>query len=225
MKASERSTAEGLQSATWSCTVHYSTPWNDIGYHGIGARSTRRPITDSESPLTGGPKVIPDAPLQLEVYPCSLPSKRSREPQSTSSARTSRVWRDTADIRLASEWASATGARVTAISAGQGITSALWAGTFLVQPGAKTGSHHHGEQETVVFRTSREKLSVRWGDLGEHRATVQAGDFLHVPSWLPHQELNLSTTTPFRWIVVRSTREPIVVNLPDDFWGPARTGS
>jgi uncharacterized RmlC-like cupin family protein len=108
--------------------------------------------------------------------------------------------------------------RLSAISAAQGIASALWAGTFLVEPSAKTGIHHHGEQDTVVFVLEGEAV-VRWGDRGEHRATVRAGDFLHVPSWLPHQELNPSTTTAFRWVVVRSTPEPIVVNLPDDFWG------
>jgi len=26
---------------------------------------------------------------------------------------------------------------------------------------------------------------------------------------------------PFQWVVVRSTSEPIVVNLPDDFWSEA----
>jgi hypothetical protein len=31
-------------------------------------------------------------------------------------------------------------------------------------------------------------------------------------------EINPSATTPFRWIVVRSTPVPIVVNLPDDAW-------
>jgi len=108
--------------------------------------------------------------------------------------------------------------RMSAISAAQGIASALWAGTFLVEANAKTGIHHHGEQDTVVFVLEGEAI-VRWGDRGEHRATVRAGDFLHVPSWLPHQELNPSATTPFRWVVVRSTPEPIVVNLSDDFWG------
>jgi uncharacterized RmlC-like cupin family protein len=108
--------------------------------------------------------------------------------------------------------------RFSAISAEHGIASALWAGTFLVEPGAKTGIHHHGKQDTVVFILAGEAI-VRWGDLGEHRATVRTGDFLYVPSWLPHQELNPSTTAPFRWIVVRSTPEPIIVNLPDEFWG------
>ncbi len=108
--------------------------------------------------------------------------------------------------------------RMSAISAAQGILSHLWAGTFLVEPNAKTGIHHHGEQDTVVYVLDGEAI-VRWGDRGEHRASVRKGDFLHVPSWLPHQELNPSPTTPFRWVVVRSTPEPIVVNLADDFWG------
>jgi uncharacterized RmlC-like cupin family protein len=41
--------------------------------------------------------------------------------------------------------------RLSAISAAHGVASALWAGTFLVEPNAKTGIHHHGEQDTVVF--------------------------------------------------------------------------
>lgn len=107
--------------------------------------------------------------------------------------------------------------RMAAISAMQGVVSSMWAGTFLVEPSAKTGIHHHGEQETIVYVLKGESL-VRWGDRGEYSATVRAGDFLHVPSWLPHQEINLSDEHPFRWIVVRSTPEPIVVNLADDFW-------
>jgi len=107
--------------------------------------------------------------------------------------------------------------RMSAIAAMQGIVSSLWAGIFVVEPSAKTGIHHHGEQDTVVYVLEGEAF-VRWGNFGEHSVTVGVGDFLHVPSWLPHQELNPSRTKPFRWVVVRSTAEPIVVNLPDDFW-------
>jgi uncharacterized RmlC-like cupin family protein len=110
--------------------------------------------------------------------------------------------------------------RMSAIAAGNGITSSLWGGIFVVEPSAKTGIHHHGEQDTVVYVLEGEAC-VRWGDSGEHWATVGAGDFLHVPAWLPHQELNPSQEHPFRWVVVRGTPEPIVVNLPDDFWPPA----
>jgi len=110
--------------------------------------------------------------------------------------------------------------RMSAIATMNGILSSLWAGIFLVEPSGKTGIHHHGEQDTVVYVLEGE-ATVRWGDFGEHSATVGAGDFLHVPSWLPHQELNPSKEHPFRWVVVRSTPEPIVVNLPDDFWPTA----
>ena len=110
--------------------------------------------------------------------------------------------------------------RLAAIAAMNGVVSSLWAGIFVVEPSAKTGIHHHGEQDTVVYVLEGEAC-VRWGTLGEHSATVGAGDFLHVPAWLPHQELNPSKERPFRWVVVRSTPEPIVVNLPDDFWTAA----
>jgi uncharacterized RmlC-like cupin family protein len=107
--------------------------------------------------------------------------------------------------------------RLSAIAAMHGIVSSLWAGVFVVEPSAKTGIHHHGEQDTVVYVLEGEAC-VRRGDLGEHSVTVSAGDFLHVPSWLPHQEINPSKERPFRWVVVRSTAEPIVVNLPVNFW-------
>jgi uncharacterized RmlC-like cupin family protein len=108
--------------------------------------------------------------------------------------------------------------RRAAIDAKLGIESGLWGGTFLVEPGGRTGIHHHGKQETVVYVLAGSSV-VRWGAAGEFQATAQAGDFLHVPSWLPHQEINPSDIEPFRWIVVRSTPEPIVVNLPEDYWG------
>jgi uncharacterized RmlC-like cupin family protein len=54
---------------------------------------------------------------------------------------------------------------------------------------------------------------------GEYNTTIEAGDFLYVPAWLPHMEVNPSSEVAFQWVVARSTSEPIVVNLPDDFWG------
>jgi len=48
--------------------------------------------------------------------------------------------------------------RMAAISAKQGVASSMWAGTFLVEPSAKTGIHHHGEQETIVYVLEGEAL-------------------------------------------------------------------
>ena len=119
---------------------------------------------------------------------------------------------------LSAETAQTPGSlRLSAVSATHGIASALWAGVFVVEPLAKTGIHHHGEQDTVVYVLQGEAV-VRWGERGEKSVTVRPGDFLHVPAWLPHREENPSNDEQFRWVVVRSTPEPIVVNLPDDFW-------
>ena len=105
--------------------------------------------------------------------------------------------------------------RLAAVAPQLGIRSALWGGLFEVKPGAHTGIHHHGEQQTVAYVLSG-ICEVRWGESGECVARAQAGDFIHVPAFLPHMEINPSTLEPFRWVVVRSTATPIVVNLPDD---------
>ena len=78
-------------------------------------------------------------------------------------------------------------------------------------------------QSTITVSNTRSPMLsgsayVRWGKRGESDATLYAGDFLYVPPWLPHQEINPSSDLPFQWIVVRSTSGPIVVNLPNTFW-------
>ena len=107
--------------------------------------------------------------------------------------------------------------RRAAIAPALGIASAIWGGTFEVEPGSRTGIHHHGEQETITYVLEGE-CCVRWGERGEFSAVARRGDFIHVPAWLPHMEINQSEDSPFEW-VVRSTPVGFVVNLPDDFWG------
>jgi uncharacterized RmlC-like cupin family protein len=106
--------------------------------------------------------------------------------------------------------------RLAAIAPGR-VESTMWGGLFEVNPGARTGIHHHGEQQTIAY-VLQGVCEVRWGERGEYTATAKAGDFIHVPAYLPHMEINLSRSEPFRWVVVRSTATPIVVNLPDDTW-------
>jgi uncharacterized RmlC-like cupin family protein len=107
--------------------------------------------------------------------------------------------------------------RRAAIGPALGISSAIWGGLFEVLPGSKTGIHHHGEQETIAYVLSG-NCEVRWGERGESVVRAKAGDFIHVPAFLLHREINPSAQEPFRWVVVRSTSTPIVVNLPDDTW-------
>jgi uncharacterized RmlC-like cupin family protein len=107
--------------------------------------------------------------------------------------------------------------RLSAVAPQLGIHTALWAGLFEVRPGARTGIHHHGEQQTIAYVLSG-TCEIRWGARGEYAARAKAGDFIHVPAFLPHMEINPSESEPFRWVVVRSTSTPIVVNLPDHTW-------
>lgn len=108
--------------------------------------------------------------------------------------------------------------RLAAIAPGQ-VDSVLWGGLFVVNPGARTGIHHHGAQQTVAY-VLQGVCEIRWGARGEYKAIARAGEFIHVPAYLLHMEINPSTSEPFLWVVVRSTATPIVVNLPDDTWPP-----
>jgi uncharacterized RmlC-like cupin family protein len=107
--------------------------------------------------------------------------------------------------------------RRAALARDQGVATGLWGGLFIVQPGAQTAIHHHCVQETIAYVLKGE-CYVRWGERGEFSAVARPGDFLHVPAWLPHMEINQSLNTAFEWVVVRSTPDPIVVNLPTDYW-------
>jgi uncharacterized RmlC-like cupin family protein len=107
--------------------------------------------------------------------------------------------------------------RLAAIAPQLGVDSTLWGGLFEVKQGARTGIHHHGEQQTIAYVLSG-VCEVRWGANGEFAASAGVGDFIHVPAFLPHMEVNPSDSQPFRWVVVRSTSTPIVVNLPADTW-------
>jgi hypothetical protein len=48
--------------------------------------------------------------------------------------------------------------------------------------------------------------------------SVQISSTLRLLRRPGHVGLLLYIDVPFEWIVVRGTSEPIVVNLPDDFW-------
>ena len=88
----------------------------------------------------------------------------------------------------------------------------LWAGTVEIHPNAKTGAHHHGALESVIY-VVRGKARMRWGDQLEYVAEAGPGDFIYVPPYVPHQEINASVDEPLECVLVRSDQEPVVVNL------------
>jgi uncharacterized RmlC-like cupin family protein len=102
--------------------------------------------------------------------------------------------------------------RAEAISYARVGAQKLWAGTVVVHPNAKTGPHHHGELETVIYIV-RGRAKFRWGDRLEFVGEAGPGDFVYVPPYLPHQELNATKDQPVEAVIVRSGQEAVVVNL------------
>jgi len=110
--------------------------------------------------------------------------------------------------------------RAAAITHALTGASKLWAGTVKVEPAARTAAHHHGELETVLYIV-RGRARFRWGDHLEYVTEAGPGDFIYVPPFVPHQEMNARTDEVVEAVVVRSGQEPIVVNLDIESPDPA----
>ncbi len=102
--------------------------------------------------------------------------------------------------------------RAAAITHARAGAEKLWAGTVTIHPNAKTGAHHHGELESVIY-VVRGRARMRWGERLEFTAEAGPGDFIYVPPFVPHQEINASRDEPLDCVLVRSGQEPVVVNL------------
>lgn len=102
--------------------------------------------------------------------------------------------------------------RAAAITHATAGAQKLWAGTVVVEPNVKTGAHHHGELETVLYIV-KGRARFRWGNQLEFVEEAGPGDFIFVPPYVPHQEINARSDEPVEAVVVRSGQEPVVVNL------------
>ena len=115
--------------------------------------------------------------------------------------------------------------RTAAINRASAGAEKLWAGTVEIHPNAKTGAHHHGPLESVIY-VVKGKARMRWGNQLEFTTEAGPGDFIYVPPYVPHQEINASEDKSLECVLVRSDQEPVVVNLdipavekPEDvFW-------
>ena len=115
--------------------------------------------------------------------------------------------------------------RAAAINRASAGSEKLWAGTVEIHPNAKTGAHHHGPLESVIY-VVKGKARMRWGNQLEFTTEAGPGDFIYVPPYVPHQEINASEDESLECVLVRSDQEPVVVNLdipavekPEDvFW-------
>jgi uncharacterized RmlC-like cupin family protein len=102
--------------------------------------------------------------------------------------------------------------RAAAINAARVGAQKIWAGTVQIEANAKTGVHHHGELESVIY-VVRGQARMRWGEHCEFTAEAGPGDFIFIPPYVPHQEINASTDEKLECVVIRSDNEACVVNL------------
>ena len=102
--------------------------------------------------------------------------------------------------------------RAAAINHARVGAQKLWAGTVTIHPNAKTGAHHHGALESVIY-VIRGRARMRWGDQLEFTAEAGPGDFIYVPPYVPHQEINASQNEALECVLVRSDNDAVVINL------------
>ena len=102
--------------------------------------------------------------------------------------------------------------RAAAINLARVGAQKLWAGTVKIHANAKTGAHHHGALESVIYIV-RGRARMRWGEQLEFTAEAGPGDFIFVPPYVPHQEINASPDEPLSCVLCRSGQDPVVVNL------------
>ena len=102
--------------------------------------------------------------------------------------------------------------RAAAINAARVGAQKIWAGTVHIHANAKTGAHHHGALESVIY-VLKGKARMRWGGQLEYVAEAGPGDFIFVPPYVPHQEINASTEEALECVLVRSDGQAIAINL------------
>src|SRR5439155_20176118 len=83
--------------------------------------------------------------------------------------------------------------RAAAITHARGGAEKLWAGTVVIHPKAKTGAHHHGPVERLIYVVSGPARKY-WGDRLEFVAEAGYGDFIFFPPYVLHHKINARHT-------------------------------
>ena len=104
--------------------------------------------------------------------------------------------------------------REAGISAALTDSKGLWMGTAVNSPGASSGAHHHGANESGIY-ILRGRVRFRWGENLEHVVDTEPGDFIFVPPFEVHLEENLDPENEAELLLARNSQEQIVVNVPD----------
>lgn len=103
--------------------------------------------------------------------------------------------------------------RFAAISGATTGAAKIWMGESLMAPSSASAMHHHGDSETGIYVVSGHPTFVFFEDGVEQRVETSPGDYVFVPAFVAHQELNTSSGEEALVVLARSSQEAIVVNL------------
>jgi uncharacterized RmlC-like cupin family protein len=90
-------------------------------------------------------------------------------------------------------------------------TDGLWSGFVRTEPGVASGWHHHGDHDTSVY-VIEGNVRIEFGSGGLQSSDAGPGDFVHIPKYVVHREVNPGATAS-REIVSRSGTGPLTINV------------
>jgi len=103
--------------------------------------------------------------------------------------------------------------RISGVSPQHTPSTRIWYGKVSNKPGYRSLPHHHGEAETGGY-VLKGRARIYFGPDYAEFVDMKEGDFVFVPPFMPHVEVNMSTNEELVWLTAR-TPENIVVNLDD----------
>lgn len=103
--------------------------------------------------------------------------------------------------------------RVTGVGPQHTGATKIWFGQVSNKPGYRSLPHHHGEAETGGY-ILRGSGRIYFGEGFKTYVDMKAGDWVWVPPFMPHVEVNMSVTEELIWLTAR-TPDNIVFDLPD----------
>jgi uncharacterized RmlC-like cupin family protein len=102
------------------------------------------------------------------------------------------------------------------ISAESVGAQALCAHLLEMPPGGRAKAHRHAGHETAIY-VFEGRATVWYGEGLTERVDVGPGDFLYIPTGVPHLPINLSDTAPARALVARTdpNEQESVILMPE----------
>lgn len=83
-------------------------------------------------------------------------------------------------------------------------------------PGGRANAHFHDGHESAIYMLAGQAEQL-WGDALENHDVVNPGDYVYIPSGVPHVVMNLSKTEPAKAVIARtdSSEQESVVLTPE----------